>query len=92
MKCPFLFCFLTMGWRGIGTDTIEHKCFDIFGKKPPLQGKKHDAMTAVTMSQLQSLFWVEVKHKPIDCTDYADSGFFLKIAAYSGVSNKRGFP
>ena len=29
--------------------------------------------------------WVEVKHRSADCTDYTDSGFFLKIADNQSV-------
>ena len=53
MECPFLFTFLTMGWREIDKYTIEYKSFGIFGKKHHFKAKNYDTVTAVTMSQLQ---------------------------------------
>ena len=40
MKCSFLFYFLTMGWRGIDTDTIEHNGLGILGKTQTFEDKK----------------------------------------------------
>ena len=40
MKCAFLFYFLTMGWRGIDTDTIEHNGLGILGKTQTFEDKK----------------------------------------------------